>query len=381
MDAEVEMLPRFYCTLFEDWIRLMKKVLPALVFVIFTCVTSNTLFAAELLKDDHPDRYVVVKGDTLWDIASMFLTDAWLWPDIWHVNPDIENPHLIFPGDIIILRYVDGVPQLSLQRGKESRTVVAQPRQQVRRGGGTQRLEPRIRVSPLVSAIPAISFDRLSNLLPIGRIVGRDTLEDSPYILSSMSGRLLFGPRDSFYGRGKWTQGTSIYGVYREGQTYVDPKTHEILGYEARELGYAKVIVSADDVQTFELVTVKEDIRLGDRLLPTEERRVESSIFPSPPDSKIEGVILGVLAGVIHIGRSDVIVFNRGLKHGLDIGSVLAIYKKGERIKDRFGGGKVRLPSERAGILLTVRSYEKMSYGFVLESNFPIKVGDLVLNP
>lgn len=359
----------------------MKKILPALVFVIFTCVTSNTLFAAELLRDDHPDRYVVVKGDTLWDIAAMFLTDAWLWPDIWHVNPDIENPHLIFPGDIIILRYVDGVPQLSLQRGKESRTVVVQPRQQVRRRGGTERLEPRIRVSPLASAIPAISFDRLSNLLPIGRIVSRDTLEDSPYILSSMSGRLLFGPHDSFYGRGKWTEGTSIYGVYREGQTYVDPETREILGYEVRELGYAKVTTPDDDVQTFELVTVKEDIRLGDRLLPTEERRVESTIFPSPPDGKIEGVILSVLAGVIHIGRSDVIVFNRGLKHGLDIGSVLAIYKKGERIKDQFGGGKVRLPSERAGVLLTVRSYEKMSYGFVLESNFPIKVGDLVQNP
>lgn len=356
----------------------MKKILPSLVFAIFTCAAANLLFAAEFLKKDHPDRYLVVEGDTLWDIASMFLTDAWMWPEIWHVNPEIKNPHLIYPGDEIILSYVDGVPQLSLQRGDESRTVVLQ---ETRQGDRTVNMEPRIRVSPLVSAIPAIAFDRLSNLLPIGRIVEEDTLEQAPYILSSISGRLLFGAGDHFYARGQWGEDTSIYGVYREGETYRDPETGEVLGYEARELGYAKVTARNDDVLTFELISVKEDIRLGDRLLPTEERRVESTVFPRPPESHIEGVIINVLGGVAFVGQTDVVVINRGLKHGLDIGTVLAIHKKGERIRDRIGGGNVQLPSERAGVLLTVRSYEKMSYGFVLNTDIPLKVSDLVLNP
>jgi len=355
----------------------MKKILPALVFVVFTCVTFNSTFAAEVLKKDHPDRYLVVEGDTLWDIASMFLNDAWMWPDIWHVNPDIENPHLIYPGDEIFLRYVDGKPQLSLQRGDESRTLVMKPV----RDHGTEKLVPRVRISPLVSAIPSIAFDRISSMLQLGRIVEEDTLELAPYVLASVSGRLLFGEGDSFYARGNWTDDASIYGVYRQGETYVDPETGEILGYEARELGIAKVKAQNGDVLTFELTSVKEETRLGDRLLPTEERRFESTIFPTPPEEDIAGIIINVMGGVVNVGASDVVVINRGLEDGLDVGIVLAIHKRGALIKDRFGGGKVTLPSERAGVLLIVRSYDKMSYGFVLETKFPLKVGDLVFNP
>jgi hypothetical protein len=355
----------------------MKKFLPALVFFIFTCVASNLIFAAEVLKKDHPDRYLVVKGDTLWDIASMFLSDPWMWPDIWHVNPEIENPHLIYPGDLIFLRFVDGQPQLSLQRGDESRTVVYRPGD----GNTTDKLAPRVRISPLVNAIPAIAFDRISNMLQLGRIVDKHTLDRAPYVLDSISGRLMFGEGDTFYARGKWTEGTSIYGVYREGEIYRDPETREILGYEARELGTAKLLARDDDVRTFELTSVKEEIRLGDRLLPTEEIRFESTIFPIPPENDINGVIISVVGGMSNVGKSDVIVFNRGMEDGLDVGTVLAIHKRGARIKDRFGGGKVTLPSERAGVVLTVRSYEKMSYGFVLETTIPLRIGDLVRTP
>jgi hypothetical protein len=355
----------------------MKKIVPALVFVIFTCVASNSIFAAEVLKEDHPDRYLVVKGDTLWDIASMFLHDPWMWPDIWHVNPEIENPHLIYPGDLIFLRFVDGQPQLRLQRGDESRTVVYRPGD----GDTSGKLAPRVRSSPLVDAIPSIAFDKISNLLQLGRIVDKRTLDRAPYVLDSISGRLLFGEGDTFYARGKWTEGTSIYGVYREGEIYRDPETHKILGYEARELGTAKILAREDDIRTLELTSVKEEIRLGDRLLPTEEIRFESTIFPTPPEDDINGIIISVVGGMSQVGKSDVIVFNRGLKAGLDVGTVLAIYKRGARIKDSFGGGKVTLPSERAGVVLTVRSYEKMSYGFVLETTIPLKVGDLVRSP
>jgi hypothetical protein len=365
----------------------MKKILPALVLMIFTCVASNSIFAAEVLKDDHPDRYLVVKGDTLWDISSMFLSDPWMWPDIWHVNPEIEDPHLIYPGDLIFLRFVEGQPQLRLRRGEESRTAGNRSgdgrsgNDRSGNSGDKNRLEPSIRSSPLADAIPAIEFDKIANLLQLGRIVGKRTLDRAPYVLDSISGRLLFGEGDSFYARGKWTEGTSIYGLYREGQIYRDPDTHDILGYEARELGTAKLLARERDMRTFELTSVKEEVRLGDRLLPTEEIRFESMIFPAPPENDIDGVIISVVGGMSNVGKSDVVVFNRGLKAGLDVGTVLAIHKRGARVKDRFGGGKVTLPSERAGVVLTVRSYEKMSYGFVLETTIPLRVGDLVRSP
>jgi hypothetical protein len=319
----------------------------------------------------------VVKGDTLWDISSMFLSDPWMWPDIWHVNPEIENPHLIYPGDLIFLRFVDGQPQLRLQRGSEPRTA------ENRSGDGStnNKLEPSVRSSPLANAIPAIEFDKIANLLQLGRIVGKRTLDRAPYVLDSISGRLLFGEGDTFYARGKWTKGTSIYGVYREGQIYRDPETRKILGYEARELGTAKLLAQERDMRTFELTSVKEEVRLGDRLLPTEEIRFESMIFPTPPENDINGVIISVVGGMSNVGKSDVVVFNRGLKAGLDVGTVLAIHKRGARVKDPYGGGKVTLPSERAGVVLTVRSYEKMSYGFVLETTIPLRVGDLVRTP
>lgn len=357
----------------------MKKILPSLVFAILAFVIAIPSFAAEVLKENHPDRYVVKNGDSLWGIASMFLRDAWMWPEIWHVNPGIENPHLIFPGDEILLRYVDGEPQLTLRRGDATARVNAS--QSVRQGDRNTKLEPEIRISPLTGAIPAIPFDKISSMLPTGRIVAEDTLDLAPHILASVSERLVFGPGDSFYARGLWSDQTTIYGVYRKGDIYQDPETREILGYEARELGFAKVIAKNGEIQTFELVSVKEDIRLGDRLMPTEERRVESTFFPKPPTEKVEGVIMNVAGSVIQVGKTDVVVINRGLKHGLDIGAVLAIHKNGGIVRDRIGGGYVELPSERAGVLLVVRAYEKMSYGFVLETKIPLRVGDLVLNP
>lgn len=366
----------FYYTLFEDAIRLMKKILPSLVFAFFALTYTNVMLASEVLKQNHPDRYLVVEGDTLWEISSMFLNDAWMWPEIWHVNPDIENPHLIYPGDEILLRYIDGEPQLSLKR----REFVV-PDLVERAENKLEKLNPQIRVSSLSSRIVAIPFDRISSMLPTGRIVEKETLEHSPYILASVAGRLLFGPGDGFYGRGEWKGNTSIYGVYREGEIYKDPETRKILGYEARELGYAKVTARDGDVLTFELISVKEDIRLGDRLMPTEQRRVESNFFPVPPDTQVEGVIINVVGGADQVGRTDVVVVNRGLRDGLEVGSIMAIHKHGARIKDRMGGGKVQLPSEQAGVMLIVRSYEKMSYGYVLETKKALNVGDLVKNP
>ena len=364
------------------------KIHPRAIIAVIVLLLGSFNVTAEdagsLLRDGHPDQYTVQEGDTLWGIAGMFLKDPWHWPEIWHVNPEIKDPHLIYPGDEIILKYVGGDPQLTLKRGPGSRTVKLRPEQSIRQGDRFEKLEPRVRTSPLSSAIPAIPLDAVSSLMSTGRIVEEETLELAPYILAGRSERLVFGPGDQFYARGNWDEDTSVYGIFREGNIYKDPETKEIIGYEAIEVGLARAVDRDGDIVTFDLTSVKEDVRIGDRLLPTEERRVESTFYPTPPSQRVEGVIMTVLGGVTQVGRNDVVVVNRGTNDGIDVGTVLGINKKGARVRDRFaeeGPRRVELPTERAGILMIFRAFERMAYGLVLHTTEPLRVGDVVKNP
>lgn len=359
----------------------MKKSLASLTLLL-VCLMALTTFAEEsLLREDHPDQYMVKEGDTLWEIASMFLTDAWLWPEIWHINPRIENPHLIFPGDQIVLSYVEGAPRLSVNRGEASRTIRMRPAQRVREGDRFVKLEPRIRVSELASAIPAIPLDAVANLLTTGRIVEQYRLANAPYILSGTGDRLIFGPGDQLYARGEWGEDTSVYGIFRQGNVYIDPESSEVLGFEAIQVGAAQVESRERDIVTLQLTQVNEDVRIGDRLMATEEQRVESTFFPKPPDREVTGVIMTVLGGVTQVGRNSVVAVNRGLNDGLAVGDVLAVYKRGNVARDRERGERVRLPAERAGLLMVFRSFDKMAYGLVLQTEEPLRVGDVVRNP
>ncbi len=354
----------------------------ALVIFLFGGISAAEEDLGSLLRDGHPDEYLVQEGDTLWGIAAMFLKDPWHWPEIWHVNPAIENPHLIYPGDEIVLKYVGGDPVITINRGPGSRTVKLKPQQRVREGDRYEKLEPWIRVEPLESAIPAIPLDAVSSLMTTGRIVEKDTLALAPRILAGKSESLIFGPGDIFYGRGEWDEETSVYGIFREGNIYKDPETGEILGYEAVEVGLARAIDREGDLVTFRMSSVSEDVRIGDRLMVTEERRVESTFYPTPPDRQVDGVIMTVLGGVTQVGRNDVVVINRGLNHGLDVGHVLAIAKQGKMVRDGgFRGEMVQLPTERAGVLLIFQAFEKMAYGLVLQTSEPLRVGDVVRTP
>jgi nucleoid-associated protein YgaU len=352
----------------------MRKILIALVTSLLLAQGS---FAADgILKPGHPERYIVKQGDTLWDISSMFLSEAWRWPEIWQVNPDIANPHLIYPGDEILLRYVNGEPQLSVARGDEGRTVKLTPT--VSRD---VKMSPKIRSEPLTSSISAIPLDAIANLLKGGRVVGPNTLDQAPHILAGKSERLIFGAGDEFYARGDWPAGASVYGIFRPGEVYIDPETEEVLGYEAQEIGVATILQRDGDVVTMSLTSIKEEVRIGDRLLPTEERRVESMFYPAAPAKSIEGVVMTVLGQSTMVGKNHAVAINRGNASGLSVGNVLAIYKKGATVRDEVAREQVRLPAERVGLLMVFRVFDKMSYGLILQTEEPIRVGDLLRNP
>jgi len=328
---------------------------------------------AQYLKPGHPDVYVVVKGDTLWDISGVFLERPWLWPEIWRINPQIENPHLIYPGDRIALVWVEGQPRLVLERGVAGRTYKLTP-------SDTERLSPQIRATPLESAIPAIRLDAIQGFLVQNRVVDPEVLSDAPYVVLGESERLVLGAGDRLYVRGNLPDSES-FSIMRRGPLYVDPETNEVLGQEATYIGLGRTVSQDDDIATMFLSSTRQEVQIGDRVLPTEERKVASTFFPSSPQGDTDGQIISVFDGVTQVGPYDVVVLNRGEREGLEVGNVLAIYKRGALARDRIANETIRLPSERAGLLMVFRTFEKLSYGLVLAAERPLSINDQVRNP
>ena len=324
----------------------------------------------QYLKEGHPDVYTVVKGDTLWDISGRFLQKPWLWPEVWQVNPQIENPHLIYPGDRIHLVYVDGQPRLQLERGGADRMA----------GSTSGGLQPEIRSTPLETAIPTIQLDAVQSWLVQNRIVTEEELNAAPYVVQGASERLILGAGDRLYVRGLLADSES-FNFVRRGPVYVDPNTKEFLGREATYIGLGRTVDQHDDIATMLVQSSREEVQIGDRVLPTEERRLDSNFFPSAPVGEVDGEIISVFSGVSQVGQFDVVVLNLGAREGLEMGNVLAIYKRGALAKDRIAKETIRLPSERAGLLMIYRVFEKLAYGIVLETERPLAVNDEVRNP
>lgn len=338
----------------------MKK----LVFTLFALCLSVSAWADEVrLKSSHPDRYTVVKGDTLWDISNTFLQTPWMWPEIWHVNPQIENPHLIYPGDVIKLIYLDGKPRLTLERS------------------GNVKLSPKVRAQPIGDAIPSIPLDEINNFLSRSRVVTTAEMEAAPHVLTGAEQHLIVGAGDKLYARGNFDDGAQVYGVYRAGQRFIDPNTNELLGLQALDIGTVKMLTEKGDLGTFDVTRTTEEIRIADRLLPHEERAVDSMFYPSLPEEGLEGVIMAVEGGVTQVGPLSVVALNRGEREGVEVGNVMAIYKDGGVIRDRVKGDLVRLPDEKAGLLMVFRTFEKMSFALVLEASRPLAVNDKVQRP
>jgi nucleoid-associated protein YgaU len=341
----------------------MRKSLLALLLL-----AAGGLAQAEVqLKEGHPDHYTVVKGDTLWDISGRFLSQPWKWPEIWHANPQVENPHLIYPGDELSLVYVDGQPRLMLNRG-ESR--------------GTIKLSPKVRVTPMAEAIPTIPLEAINSFLLSNRIVDNpEQFQSAPYVVAGNAERVVSGAGDRVYARGQFDEHAPVYGIFRQGKTYIDPETQEFLGINADDIGGGEIVAEEGDIGTMTLTRSTQEVRLGDRLFPTEERAINSTFMPSEPSREVRGLILDVPRGVTQIGQFDVVTLNKGARDGLDVGNVLAVYKTGETVRDRVTGESVKIPDERAGLLMVFRTYDKLSYGLVLGATRQLAVMDKVRNP
>lgn len=353
--------------------RTVRHGLLALLLGLAVSGTAATDDLSQYLRDDHPEVYTVVKGDTLWDISGRFLERPWLWPEVWRINPQIENPHLIYPGDRIALVWVDGQPQLRLERGDPGRTYRVSP-------SDTEKLGPEIRSTPLETAIPAIRLDAIQGFLVQNRVVEPGMLDGAPYVVQGESERIVLGAGDRLYVRGNLPDSES-FNIVRKGPLYVDPETNEVLGREATYIGLGQAVAQETDIATMRVNSTREEVQIGDRILPTEERRLESTFFPSGPSGEIDAQIISVFGGVTQVGQYDVVVINRGEREGLVPGNVLAIYKRGALARDRVANETIRLPSERAGLLMVFRTFDKLSYGLVLETERPLAVFDQARNP
>jgi hypothetical protein len=322
---------------------------------------------AVLLNPRHPERYEVQVGDTLWDIASMFLQDPWYWPEIWQINPQVANPHLIFPGDILSLAYLDGRPVIQVERG----------------GGGVERLSPRVREEPLEEAIPTIPFETLRAFLSRPAVLEESQLETLPYVVAHREG-LMGSTGEDVYIRGTDDPAGTVYNVVHPGDPLIDPDDDTVIGYEGIYVGQGRVRRTGDP-STLLLTDSTRETLVGDYLL-AEENVTPMNFFPRAPEGQVEGRIMSVIDGVSLIGQYQAVVINRGAMHGLEPGHVLRVFRAGEVVRDEIGktgffAEEIRLPDEPAGTMMVFRIFDRMSYALVMEATSAIHVLDSVRNP
>jgi len=313
------------------------------------------------LAEDAPDEYVVQVGDTLWDIASTFLKDPWYWPEIWYVNPQVENPHLIYPGDVLALVYVEGAPRVTNKMGS------------------SLRLSPTARATPLTEAITSVSYESVSSFLSRGVVIERRQVDSLPYLVATKGDHLIAAAGNTVYVRGTRAQPGERFNVVHIGNELRNPENNRLVGYQGIEIGEGTIRRSGDPA-TMALTSSKQEAVQGDRLIPTSVE-IPLNFFPKAPSGNIDGQIMAVVGGVTQIGQYMVVVVNRGSNHGLSVGDVLTVWQKGEVVRDRVRGRRVRLPEEPAGTVMMFKVYDGIGYGLVMEATQALHTHDYVRNP
>ena len=338
----------------------MIRIISALILALAAAL-CNAADQPLQLADNAPDRHIVVPGDTLWGISGKFLKEPWRWPEVWGMNRDqIKNPHRIFPGDVIVLdRDADGNPRLSRQNAK---------------------LQPQIYAEQIQQAIPSISPNVIAPFLAAPLIVEAEGLEKAARIVATQQDRVFLANGDLAYvtnadpTKERWQ-------IYRKGRPLPDPETKEILGYEAFYLGTARQL-EAGDPAIFEVLTVKEEIGRGDRLLP-EIPPTLMNYAPHKPEQKIDGRIVSVYGGVNEAGQFSIVSLNQGTRNGLEVGHVLALQRNRTIVQRDEKGRKetVKVPDERYGLVFIFRVFDRLSYALVMQSEGSVVVNDHARTP
>lgn len=348
------------------------------------------------LAPNAPDSYTVKSGDTLWDISSLFLRSPWRWPELWGMNlEDIKNPHLIYPGQRLVLDKMNGLATLradSAQGGAD--------------GIPTVRLSPRTRSEGLGSALTTLQSRAIEPFLAEPLIVEENELLSAARIVATQENRVMLSRGDRAYARGPSDapllddQGnkTQRFRVFRNATAIKDSVTNEVLGYEAPFVGKASLfrgestqetegrdgVLSTSVVPaTIDIMEAKEEMRVGDRILP-EPAREFMSYTPHAPAVDINARIVSVYgSAVVNAAQNQVVVINRGRRDGLESGHVMAILKDGQRLIDRTDPkrGLIKLPDERNGLLMVFKTFEKLSYGLILDTTDGVKIGDRLTVP
>ena len=343
-----------------------------ITLLLLCCAAMNAAAQDVQLQEGYPERHVVVKGDTLWDISAKFLKDPWLWPQVWKMNRDqIKNPHLIYPGDVVVLDLSGGDPQLRLLRE-------------------TVTLEPSIREESIEKeAIATIAPNVIEPFLSKPLIIENDELDNAVSIVGAQENRVILSPGVRIYVDDVSEEQGRFWHVYRAGKVFIDPVTKEKLGTEAIYLGDA-TITRYGAPATAEISQAKLEIFKGDKLIAAPDD-LSKSFVPRAPDTEVNGQILSLYGTVNEGGRNSIITINLGSNQGIETGHVLAIYRKGDMIKNpKYGKkqadgseepAKLQLPNERVGLMMVFRTFDRISYGLVMQASEAINALDIVQTP
>ncbi len=404
----------------------MRKAIISLILLMTPLAPAPARAAdASALQEGAPDRYVVVPGDTLWGISGRFLKDAWRWPEVWRLNQEqLRNPHRIFPGDVIVLDRTGAEVQLRLLRADDpaaaAAAAAAAPPGVLPRD--TVKLSPRTRAEPLADkAIPAIPPSAIEPFLSRPLVVGRDELDSAPFLLATQENRVAIGAGSVAYAEGIDSEKGLDWQLFRRGDALIDPDTDETLGYQATYLGDARVIRRGNPA-TLEITRSAQEIYAGDRLLPAAKERPTFSYVPRAPSKPVRGRIMSTYPNNLgETGPLGIVTLSKGSNDGLEVGHVLAIYRSqttlryATRMAPLYGreglsgsdsprayydqqitprdaplyerGRRItvdearKLPDERYGLVMVFRTFDRASFGLVMNASRPVEVNDVVTNP
>lgn len=363
-----------------------RLLVPALAALVIAAAPAPAPAQDVRVADNAPQTYTVQKGDTLWDISGKFLRDPWRWPDVWRMNREqISNPHLIYPGDVIRLDYVDGQPRLSLASGGGRESV---------------RLSPETRVTPLDrEAIPTIPPGDIEPFLSRPLVTGPDGLKGAAEIIAGRDrDRVVRGDGDRVYAVGIDAKAGDLWHMYRPVGPIRSFDRKSTLGFEFRYLGTARV-ERFNEVSTLVIENAKEEILLGDRLVPA-PRETLVNYVPHAPTRDVQGRIIGTVRNTVELGRGSIVTIDQGAADGIDVGTVLAIYRGVAPIRDprpntdqpvivRFFDQTtwftpdryLEVPQERTGLMFVFRVFDRVSYAILLNTTDPVQVGDFIRRP